>query len=151
VKSVRRRQSLHPRVFVHGLFGGKSGPSRQASGVLAPLVAFELIGPPTTGAHRALFRLHTKPGTFAIPQTQCACSPAGVLRGHHLCRSTYAAFSNGPNLKYEDQVQYHSRLSSPRPRAEALGRTFVIFRSSCSLTGWLTHPSSGRAFGTPLK
>ena len=76
--------------------------------------------------------------------------------GHYLviisAAQIYVAFSNGPNLKYEDEIQYNtSRIPTPKPRAVALGRAFVIFGSACSVIGWLTHPSSGRAFGTPLK
>ena len=150
---MRHRHSLRLRLFVHGPVSAMARRSRQSSDEQAPNEALKFMWPKIRGSVLA-------PSRPSIPSprhmccsstTICACLQLRNYFAEISAASTFVSFSCRPNLKCEDEVQYKACSPSPKPRAKALGRSFVIFGSACSVTGWLTYPSSGRAFGTPLK
>ena len=47
------------------------------------------------------------------------CLAATELLGRDLCRSNDASFSSGPNLKYEDEIQYEPHCAAQASRRGA--------------------------------
>jgi hypothetical protein len=152
---LRRSSSLPRRVFVHGLvlplrLGSRHsrGPSSlpQAAASVVPLARLQSCGQ-KTGLATAL-----RPSRATSGETRENSFSAGASSPPpKVCFSatqTVTASCSRPNLKYE--VQFSScpgtQVSRSQRSAESSSHLLGAFP-----TGTLTSPSSGLAFGSPLK
>ena len=139
VNALRRSTSLPRRVFAHGVVRHplrpttRTGEKRCAPSYhpSAPATAPNRAATRRNAALTAQLRHHRKDKNAFFPSKH-----RGVL--------------HQPNLKLEYQVQ-----CKPRPGALMSLVTarllHLVHWVRASFTGTLTHPSSGRAFGPPLK
>jgi len=158
MSSLRRCSSLPRRVLVHGLvlpFRLGSNQSRglsslpHASASVVPLARLQGCG--------QKIKVATAPSILRVFR-QCLERNHSLLVHHRRLRR-YASLPLGrsprlpsrPNLKYKYEVQFSSCLCSPPSRSLSAWPSLRSALLGALPTRALTNPSSGPAFGRPLK
>ena len=157
MSSLRLSSSLPRRVFVHGLvlpFRLGSRHSREvslphASACVVPLARLQGCG--------QKIKVSTAHSILRVFRQRLERNHSQLVRRRHLRR--YASLPLGrsprlpsrPNLKHEYEVQFSSCLCSPASRSLSAWPSLRSALLGAFPTRALTSPSSGLAFGSPLK
>ena len=157
MSSVRRSSSLPRRVFVHGLVPPFRLGSRHSRKLSLPHASARVVPLARQQGCGQKIKVATAQSILRVFPQRLERNHSQLV--HHRRLRRYAPLPLGrsprlpsrPNLKYEYEVQFSSCLCSPASRSLSAWPSLRSSLLGAFPTRTLTSPSSGLAFGSPLK